>query len=493
MRSDATPESGRPAIEAVDLRRSLPLGGQVIHILQGVSFTVRRGEWVALTGPSGSGKSTLLGIVSGLDTPSSGRIVLDGIDVTAMPERDLAKVRNTKVGVVFQSFNLIPTLTAQENVEAPLYVRPFAKRAREAAREMLDLVGLDDRRHHLPHQLSGGQQQRVAIARALVTRPAVLVADEPTGNLDSAIGAQVLDLFARVREEIGVTLFVVTHDPDVSSRADRRLHLVDGRLSEGMARPGGRMNARFLLTYAFKALRRGGRRTLLAALCVAFGALALVSLQLLASSILGVIDVDPRLILGGDASVHRAEGPLVAADLEELDRLRADGSIERYTATARVPARALKVVRSGRVYSVRRVLGVSPGEFPLLARFALDGPDDFAASLRGAGHAVITRDLAAVLDVGLGDEFLLAGIPDRAPSTVVVAGIATWAPDRRGDSIYVSLETARSLIGRDDVATQAAVLGARAVADVIAYRPGGSWIKRTPSLRAGRPSSICSG
>ncbi len=232
MRSDATPESGRPAIEAVDLRRSLPLGDQIVHILRGVSFTVQRGEWVALTGPSGSGKSTLLGIVSGLDTPSSGRIVLDGIDVTAMPERDLAKVRNTKVGVVFQSFNLIPTLTAQENVEAPLYVRPFAKRAREAAREMLDLVGLDDRRHHLPHQLSGGQQQRVAIARALVTRPAVLVADEPTGNLDSAIGAQVLDLFARVREEIGVTLFIVTHDPDVSSRADRRLHLVDGRLSE---------------------------------------------------------------------------------------------------------------------------------------------------------------------------------------------------------------------------------------------------------------------
>jgi putative ABC transport system ATP-binding protein len=224
--------SSTAAIEAADVRRSLPLGGETVHILNGVSFVVERGEWVALTGPSGSGKSTLLGIVAGLDTPSSGRIVLDGVDVTSLPERELAKVRNTKIGVVFQSFNLISTLTAEENVEAPLYVRPFAKHARRAAREMLDLVGLADRRHHLPHQLSGGQQQRVAIARALVTRPAVLVADEPTGNLDSAVGAQVLELFDRVRKEFGVTLFVVTHDPDVSARADRRLHLVDGLLTD---------------------------------------------------------------------------------------------------------------------------------------------------------------------------------------------------------------------------------------------------------------------
>jgi putative ABC transport system ATP-binding protein len=222
----------RPTIEAVDLRRSLPLGGETVNILNGVSFVVRHKEWVALTGPSGSGKSTLLGIVAGLDSPSSGRIMLDGVDVTTLPERELARIRNTKVGVVFQSFNLIPSLTAQENVEAPLYVRTPARQAREAAKEMLDLVGLQDRRHHLPHQLSGGQQQRVAIARALVTRPAVLVADEPTGNLDTATGAQVLDLFARVRDEVGVTLFVVTHDPDVSARADRQLHLVDGRLSD---------------------------------------------------------------------------------------------------------------------------------------------------------------------------------------------------------------------------------------------------------------------
>ena len=233
MLPEVNPTS-RPAIEAVDLRRSLPLGGETVHILNGVSFVVRPREWVALTGPSGSGKSTLLGIVAGLDSPSSGRIVLDGVDITTLPERELARIRNTKVGVVFQSFNLIASLTAQENVEAPLYVRTSTRQARAMAREMLDLVGMHDRTHHLPHQLSGGQQQRVAIARALVTRPAVLVADEPTGNLDTATGRQVLDLFARVRDETGVTLFVVTHDPSVSARADRQLHLVDGLLTDPM-------------------------------------------------------------------------------------------------------------------------------------------------------------------------------------------------------------------------------------------------------------------
>jgi putative ABC transport system ATP-binding protein len=216
----------------MDLRRSLPLAGEQIHILNGISFTVHRGEWVALTGPSGSGKSTLLGILAGLDTPSDGRILIDGVDVSRLPERELARTRNRKIGVVFQSFNLIPALTAQENVEAPLYIQTGRRRAREAAREMLDLVGLSDRRGHRPHQLSGGQQQRVAIARALVTRPAIVVADEPTGNLDSATGRQVLDLFARVRDELDVTLVVATHDAEVAARADRRLHVVDGRLVE---------------------------------------------------------------------------------------------------------------------------------------------------------------------------------------------------------------------------------------------------------------------
>ena len=219
-----------PVVDVRDVTRSLPLGDETIHILKGITFEIQPGEWVAITGPSGSGKSTLLGIVSGLDAPSSGSVFLDGMEVSNRSEAELAKVRNEKVGIVFQSFNLIPTLTALENVEAPLYVSSKRRDARRLASAVLARVGLADRMGHRPHQLSGGQQQRVAIARALVTEPALVVADEPTGNLDAATSSSVLHLFADLRRDLGLTLLVVTHDPDVAARADRVVNLVDGRI-----------------------------------------------------------------------------------------------------------------------------------------------------------------------------------------------------------------------------------------------------------------------
>ena len=219
-----------PVVDVRDVTRSLPLGDETIHILKGITFDIQPGEWVAITGPSGSGKSTLLGIVSGLDAPSSGSVFLDGMEVSNRSEAELAKVRNEKVGIVFQSFNLIPTLTALENVEAPLYVSSKRRDARRLASAVLARVGLADRMDHRPHQLSGGQQQRVAIARALVTEPALMVADEPTGNLDAATSSSVLQLFADLRRDLGLTLLVVTHDPDVAARADRVVNLVDGRI-----------------------------------------------------------------------------------------------------------------------------------------------------------------------------------------------------------------------------------------------------------------------
>ncbi len=218
------------AVEARNLTRWLPLAGEQIDILRGVSFTVPRGGWAALTGPSGSGKSTLLGILAGIDTVNGGTLMIAGTNITVMNETTLARFRNETIGIVFQSFNLIPTLTALENVEVPLYVSSDRRRIQQRAREMLNCVGLSDRLHHHPHQLSGGQQQRVAIARALVTNPAIVLADEPTGNLDSQTGAQVLDLFAQLRAELGITLVVATHDPQVAERADTTLTLVDGQL-----------------------------------------------------------------------------------------------------------------------------------------------------------------------------------------------------------------------------------------------------------------------
>ncbi len=223
-----------PIVRVDGLHHALPLGGETIHILNGLTFSVEKGEWVALMGPSGSGKSTLLGLVAALETPTSGRVVLDGVDVSHASERDLARVRNQSIGVVFQSFNLIPSLTALENVEAPLYVQR-APDTRARARRLLERVGLADRLHHRPHQLSGGQQQRVAIARALVTNPALVVADEPTGNLDSHASTDVLDLLAELRDELGLTILMVTHDADTAARADRVLHLVDGHFVDAEA------------------------------------------------------------------------------------------------------------------------------------------------------------------------------------------------------------------------------------------------------------------
>lgn len=215
-----------------DVQRELPLGDKQIHILRGVSFAVPRRAWIAIMGPSGSGKSTLLGILAGLDTPSSGQVSIDGVDITHMDEGKLARFRNEKIGMVFQSFNLIPTLTALENVEVPLFASRSSVYSAARAKRVLELVGLGDRLHHRPNQLSGGQQQRVAIARALVNEPSLLVADEPTGNLDSATGETILNLFDKLRKELGLTIIIATHDAAVAQRVDGVLQLVDGQLVE---------------------------------------------------------------------------------------------------------------------------------------------------------------------------------------------------------------------------------------------------------------------
>ena len=217
-------------VRVENVRRHLPQGGRELHILNGISFALETGSWLALTGPSGSGKSTLLGILAGIDRPSSGKVYIGETEISALPERRLARLRNEQIGVVFQSFHLVPGLTALENVEAPLYIHPQRRRARSLATYMLGEVGLAGRLDHFPHQLSGGEQQRVAMARALVCGPKILLADEPTGNLDSATSKQVLDLLAQLRAQLGLTVIMVTHDLAIAARADRRLQIVDGRL-----------------------------------------------------------------------------------------------------------------------------------------------------------------------------------------------------------------------------------------------------------------------
>jgi putative ABC transport system ATP-binding protein len=216
-------------IELTDVSRTVSSGAGTLTILHPLTLSIPRGRTVALTGPSGSGKSTLLGLIAGLDAPTTGRIVLDGTDVTALGEEALARLRGAKVGIVFQFFHLLPALTAYENVLVPMEIAGVSD-APSRARHLLDDVGLGARGHHYPSQLSGGEQQRVAIARALANDPPILLADEPTGNLDTATGQQIIDLLVTVNRRRGCTLLLVTHDPDLAALADEILVLRDGRL-----------------------------------------------------------------------------------------------------------------------------------------------------------------------------------------------------------------------------------------------------------------------
>jgi len=217
-------------IEVRDLTKTLFSGSHEVQILRGIDLTVPAQEFLAIEGPSGSGKSTLLGLLAGFDFPTSGSILLDGEDISTMDEDQLALLRGRKLGFVFQSFNLIPTLTAEENVMLPVELRGNSQGARRRAHDLLEAVGLGDRFSHYPGQLSGGEQQRVALARAFAGSPSILLADEPTGNLDSNTGAMVLDLLLRLNHQEGATLVLVTHDPALSRLADRIIGLRDGRI-----------------------------------------------------------------------------------------------------------------------------------------------------------------------------------------------------------------------------------------------------------------------
>jgi len=220
----------KPILEVRNLTKELPLGKEKVSILRGVDMTVMSGEMVAIVGPSGSGKTTLLGLIGGLDTPTSGTVMLAGQDISHLKEDKLADVRNRTIGFVFQFFNFVPTLTAMENVALPIQFDDHSKfNPDKRAKELLNLVGLGHRLNHKPKELSGGEQQRVAVARALANQPAVLLGDEPTGNLDSERGEEILALIQQLRHDLGLTVIIVTHDPKIAARTDRTLTMKDGQ------------------------------------------------------------------------------------------------------------------------------------------------------------------------------------------------------------------------------------------------------------------------
>jgi putative ABC transport system ATP-binding protein len=232
--------SARPAIEAVALAKTYDLGEEKVLALRGVSFSIARGEFVAIMGASGSGKSTLANLIGALDTPTSGELWIDGASVSSMPGDDLARLRNRSIGFVFQQFHLMARMTALDNVKLPLvYARSARADADQRARRRLQQVGLGERMTHRPNQLSGGQQQRVAIARALVNDPSIVIADEPTGALDTETSHEIMTLLSSLNQQ-GLTLIVVTHEPDIAAYAERLLRFRDGQIVEDSRRePNG--------------------------------------------------------------------------------------------------------------------------------------------------------------------------------------------------------------------------------------------------------------
>lgn len=225
-----TLQKGPPVIEVIDVKKSYTLGDMEVPILSDINLTVREGEFLAIMGPSGSGKSTLMNLIGFLDRPTEGKIIIKGLDINTLSDKEVARLRGLEIGFMFQTFNLIPRLTALENVELPTYANTReGVDTRKRAKELLRMVGLEDRMHHKPGELSGGQAQRVAIARALINDPAILLADEPTGNLDSRTGCEILGMFTRLNED-GRTIVMITHDPDIAKYADRIVLVKDGMI-----------------------------------------------------------------------------------------------------------------------------------------------------------------------------------------------------------------------------------------------------------------------
>ena len=227
-------------IQVRGLHRHFQMGAEIVHALDGVDATIEQGEFMGIIGPSGSGKSTLLYLIGGLDQPTSGEIWVDGTDIAALDENHLAQYRQKSIGFIFQSFNLIPTMTAMQNVEFPMiFARVLPHEREERAKRMLEMVGLGDRIHHKPTELSGGQQQRVSIARSLVNNPDIILADEPTGNLDSKTGHEIMGLLHNLHHR-GRTILMVTHESDIAEQTERSIVLVDGLVtSDGRSTAGG--------------------------------------------------------------------------------------------------------------------------------------------------------------------------------------------------------------------------------------------------------------
>ena len=226
------PENSEIVVESIDLKKEYHLGDVIVPALRGINLQIKKGEFLVIMGPSGSGKSTLLNMIGGLDNPTAGQVFINGQDISKLSDSALTELRAREIGFIFQFYNLVPVLTALENVELPMMVTGVAeKEGKKRAIELLEMVGLGDRLHHRPDELSGGQRQRVSIARALANTPSIVLADEPTGDVDTKTGDEILDIMHHLNKNMGVTMIVITHDPVVSEHCDRLIRIIDGLIA----------------------------------------------------------------------------------------------------------------------------------------------------------------------------------------------------------------------------------------------------------------------
>ncbi|MGB6089358.1 MAG: ABC transporter permease [Candidatus Binataceae bacterium] len=484
-----------PVIELVDLWKTYVLGEVEVNALRGVSLTIERGEFVAVMGASGSGKSTLMNIVGCLDRPTRGRYLLEGQDVAGLAEEELAAIRSRRIGFVFQSFNLLSRTTALENVELPLFYSAWNRRGEHRAEELLKLVGLNGREQNHPNQLSGGQQQRVAIARALINQPSIVLADEPTGNLDSTSSSEIMEIITRLNREQGITIILVTHDPDIGAFADRTISFRDGRVvsdtrKSGVRPPLARSGAisaaaepekapspadeawtfaAMAVAAAIRALRRNKMRAALTMLGIFIGVAAVIAMVAVGDGArasvqeqLQSLGTNLIVVLPGATTANGVRGGFGSSSTLNTGDALAIGKNDRAASRVSYMDRQIAQVVNGNTNWSTSIEGITAEyqnirEWPVTSGRAMTEADDRAAAPVCLLGQTVVNNLFGEQQNPVGAMVRVKNFPLRVIGVLSVKGQSQWGQDQ-DDIVLIPFETAeRKVLGVSAPLTSVAV------------------------------------